>query len=367
MSDVRYIRSVVDPLFMKLRQELYGSGTSYGNIAQSKLPPVVIVTGGGGGSSGGTDIEDLGYIQGITTLSGSTTVGTNQKQLAFSGNVVVSSVGDKTHLHFPTVAPGSITVAEIDGDPSVMGVTSIVVSGAIVQDLGGGVARILIPSGAFVVDGNRGDITVASGGLSWTINNNAVALGDIQQITTQRLLGRSTAGTGNVEQIALGSGLSLVGGILSASGGALADGDKGDITVTNSGTVWTIDSNVVTLPKIQQIAELTLLGRSAAGTGNVEQLIIGAGLLLTGTTISVSGFGGLFISPMTSTGDMIYRSASVNAERLPIGSNGQILMVSGGIPTWVNANIATSGTGGGASTSGASGPGSDLYLWANFI
>ncbi len=53
-------------------------------------------------------------------------------------------------------------------------------------------------------------------------------------------------------------------------GGGLTDGDKGDITVSGSGAVWTIDAGVVTLGKLASIATDTFLGRDTAGTGSPE-------------------------------------------------------------------------------------------------
>jgi hypothetical protein len=50
-------------------------------------------------------------------------------------------------------------------------------------------------------------------------------------------------------------------------------------------------------------------------------------------------------NPMTTTGDMIYSSPGSTPVRLPIGSAGQVLGVSGGIPAWV----ADPGGGGGGS------------------
>lgn len=50
--------------------------------------------------------------------------------------------------------------------------------------------------------------------------------------------------------------------------------------------------------------------------------------------------------PMTTIGDMIYRNGSNVTSRLPIGTAGQVLKVSGGIPAWA----AESGGGGGSST-----------------
>ena len=50
----------------------------------------------------------------------------------------------------------------------------------------------------------------------------------------------------------------------------VSDGDKGDITVTTG--VWSIDTNVVSLSKLAQIATARFLGRTSASTGDVESL-----------------------------------------------------------------------------------------------
>ena len=39
---------------------------------------------------------------------------------------------------------------------------------------------------------------------------------------------------------------------------------------------------------------------------------------------------------ITTTGDLIYSSSGTTPSRLPIGSNNQVLTVSGGLPTWQN-------------------------------
>lgn len=52
----------------------------------------------------------------------------------------------------------------------------------------------------------------------------------------------------------------------------LTDGDKGDISVSFSGTAWTIDAEAVTLAKMANMATASLLGRSTAGTGSPEVL-----------------------------------------------------------------------------------------------
>lgn len=87
--------------------------------------------------------------------------------------------------------------------------------------------------------GDKGDITVtnASNVLTFTIDpdavtsskildgtiatadvaNDAITFAKIQNINTSKILGRSTAGTGDVEEISIGTGLSLSSGVLSTT------------------------------------------------------------------------------------------------------------------------------------------------------
>ena len=72
-------------------------------------------------------------------------------------------------------------------------------------------------------------------------------------------------------------------------GGGISDGDKGDITVSGSGTVWTIDNTAVTYAKIQNVTTNRLLGRATAGAGSAEELSLGSNLVFTGTQLNTTG------------------------------------------------------------------------------
>jgi len=150
-----------------------------------------------------------------------------------------------------------------------------------------------------VADGNKTDITVS--GNSWTINSGAVTLSDMANISANTVLGRGT-GSGAPQALSLGTGLSITGTTLNAD--VLTDGDKGDITVSSSGTSWNIDSGAVGTAEIadgtvgysdiQNVTGSRLLGRYAAATGSTQEISVGTGLTLsTGGVLSANVSAGV--------------------------------------------------------------------------
>lgn len=73
----------------------------------------------------------------------------------------------------------------------------------------------------------------------------------------------------------------------------------GDLTAAGSGSVSaTIAAKAVSYSKIQDVsASNRLLGRATAGAGVVEELSLGTGLSLTGTTLTVGGLGAGALAP----------------------------------------------------------------------
>lgn len=95
--------------------------------------------------------------------------------------------------------------------------------------------------------------------------------------TTGKLIGRSTAGTGALEELAT---------LPAANMPALT----GDVTTVAGALAATIPVNTVTYAKMQDVsATARLLGRASAGAGDTEELTVTGGLAFVGTALSLTG------------------------------------------------------------------------------
>ena len=129
-----------------------------------------------------------------------------------------------------------------------------------------------------------------------------------------------------------------------AASGALTDGDKGDITVSNSGATFTIDNDVITLAKLAHMATARVVGRTTAGTGTPELL-----------TISGTGSVAMTNTPTLVT-PVLGAATATSINGVTISGNGSELSLAGAsIFLGTGANISTNANGGAINTSGLGG------------
>jgi hypothetical protein len=140
-------------------------------------------------------------------------------------------------------------------------------------------------SGGIQHSAHTGDVTSSAGNAALTIANDAVTHAKYQNIATDRLLGRDTAGTGDPEALTVSGGIEFTG-----SGGIQTSAFTGDVTKTAGGTALTIANDAVTNAMIRNSVGLSVLGRSANTTGDPADIAgtDGQVLRVSGTTL---GFG----------------------------------------------------------------------------
>lgn len=141
--------------------------------------------------------------------------------------------------------------------------------------------------------GQRNEIEVVSPLTDWRINPNVVTYAKMQDVSAaSRLLGRgSAAGSGDPQELSTGPSLSFVGTQLNVTT-PLTDGNKGDLTVSGNGTVFTfnndsvittdISNNAVTYAKLQlSNTGNRVLGSTIGGT-QISEVQVNADMLATG-------------------------------------------------------------------------------------
>ena len=131
-----------------------------------------------------------------------------------------------------------------------------------------------------------------------------------------------------------------------ASGGnvRLAIGSPGQVLGISSGLpAWTTVAGVGTVTSVDLSGGgtgITYSGGPITAAGTITAsgtAVIAYGG--TSATTAIAAFDGL--APTTTSGDIIYRTSTGNV-RLGIGSSGQLLTASGGLPVWISP--ATAGT-----------------------
>jgi hypothetical protein len=278
----------------------------------------------------------------IQFLNGSTPIGNAVPFLSGSYNFISATTGVYQNVSIPLADFGNITNATAvrflrAGTSTIPGfyIDNIILIGG--ASSGGGVAIQTITASS--------PITATQTGTAVNISTS---------MATNKLIGRSTAGTGVMEQITVGSGLSLSGGTLTAtgSGGSVTNFSSGDLSplfTTNVATSSTTPALTFTLSNAAAGTVFGNNGSSSAAPSYTSNPVIGT----TGTngTLAFRGStsGVITIMPQVTAG-----TYNLN---LPItaGTSGYLLTSAGGgsaAMTWTDPSTLSGVTTFSAGTTG---------------
>ena len=133
--------------------------------------------------------------------------------------------------------------------------------------------------------------------------------------------------------------------------GGVTDGDKGDVTVSGTGAVWTVDADAVSNAKLANVPTATLKGRVTAATGDPEDLTVAQAKTLlnlagtnSGDQTSIAGITGTLAQFNTACTDADFATGGGTITGTSTGTN------TGDQTITLTGNVTGSGTGSFAAT-----------------
>lgn len=227
-------------------------------------PAAGITVSNGDGVSGNPTLalaNDLSALEGLagTGIAARTAANTWAQRTITAGSAKITVTNGDGVSGNPTVDLGTVTAP-----------TDITNFDEAAQDAVGG---ILTDSASidFTYDDALASITA-------DVKNDSITFAKLQNITSDRLLGRDTAGSGDTEELTVGGGVEFTG-----SGGIQRSALTGDVTASAGSNSTTIANDAVTFAKMQNISTDRLIGRDTALSGDPEEITVGGGLEFTGT------------------------------------------------------------------------------------
>ena len=304
---------------------------------------LVLVGACGGGSGSGTVTPSpqyqLAYFPtagSVATVAGSPSLTTDSTgDLTAAGSVTAGGAacpGCSGIIYLPQGTANGVGVASVGIESPVL------VSSAYNLVLPGGGATGILYSTFSGSTATESFLTVGSG---LTITGSTLSTtggsGTVTSIaTTGPISGGTITSTGTIScptclVNTLPSGDMFVGNGSNVATGVAISGDS---SITNAGVMTNTGLNGTSLAGL---ATGILFNTTTTGVPSI--LTVGSGLSLSGSTLTATGLS----NPMTTLGDIIRGGASGTPTRLGIGTTGQALIVSGGVPAW---GTATAGAGG---------------------
>lgn len=250
---------------------------------------------------------------------------------------------DFTGVGVTASAVGNAVTVDIPGGGSTASFTTIQTDAGTSPVATGSSDPLTLTSPDLTVSGNSATDTV-----TLSIKNDAVTYAKMQNVSAaSKLLGRGDSGSGDPQEITLGTGLAMTGTTLSASGGGTGDvvgpssstdnaitrfdGTTGKLVQNSGGTIddsgnaafsGTVSSAGTLLKTDNVSATSRVLGRSTAGAGAIEELTLGSRLSLSSGVLDAvesSVFGTGFDGDVTLSGsvtlarDMHYNNLTIGA------------------------------------------------------
>ena len=335
------------------------SGGTVTSIAASSGDGTITITGSPITTSGtlGLSVDQANLS--LSSIGGSLDLATQVTGTLNLANITPGTSGQVLTMSGSTVtwsAPSSGSVTSVD----VTGANGIGVSGAPITSSGtislslGNITPTSVAASGTVTGSNlsgtntgdqtitlTGDVT-GSGTSSFaaTIASGAVSLSKMANLAANSIIGNNTGSAATPIALTQAQFTAMVNtfssslsGAVPASGGGTSNFLRADGTwaapAGGSGTVTSVDVSGGT-------TGLTFSGGPVTSTGT---LTLGGTLAIanggTGATTKTDAFDAL--APTTTVGDLIYHNGTDNV-RLGIGSDGQVLTVASGAPSWAAAS-----------------------------
>ena len=258
-------------------------------VTNTKLADVPTATLKGRTTAATGDPEDLTAAQARTLLNVADGAN-NYVHPNHSGDV--TSVADGA----TTIAANAVTNTKLSDVPTATFKGRVTAATGDPEDLTVAQAKTLLN----LAGTNNGDQTITltgdvtgtgTGSFAATIAADAVTNAKLANVATATLKGRTTAATGDPEDLTAAQARTLLN-VADGANNYVHPNHSGDVASVADGAT-TIAADAVTYAKMQNVSAASrLLGRGDSAAGDPQEITLGAGLAMTGTTLSSSGGGG---------------------------------------------------------------------------